>query len=180
MDHNEEFLREASTVIVDQKLCVQKFNTSSFKVDSSHFQKFICTFGPGNIDSEGNIIDYGERVTNETTMQTTITWPWPWPWIPPEDIDVSTERSTWYWTPEYYEEPEDEKSEESTLPWPWPWLPPDSISTERSAWSKPTTVSHQPEYYEEPELYKDPVPQADRRARIEPNQDDYYYDYVTR
>lgn len=141
MDHNEEFLREASTVIVDQEICVHKFNTSKFIVDRRYFQKFICTYGLGNIDSEGNIIDYGELVTDCANETETVT-----------DSPPLTRAGL----------------EPKLEPTPGP-----------ISWSGPAA-----EFYEEPtpqpELYPWSEPELDRRAKIETNQYDYYYDSVTR
>lgn len=54
MDHNEEFLREASTIIVNNTVCQEKFSTDLFdEINSNEY--FICTTGNGSIDSEGII-----------------------------------------------------------------------------------------------------------------------------
>lgn len=52
MDHNEEFLREASTMIANISVC-QKVFFENFTNYEDLNVKFICTMGQGSIDSDG-------------------------------------------------------------------------------------------------------------------------------
>lgn len=56
MDHNEEFLREASTVIVNNTVCQKSFYHLINETRLN--EKFICTMGKGAVDSEGITIIY--------------------------------------------------------------------------------------------------------------------------
>ncbi|XP_026322940.1 uncharacterized protein LOC113232431 [Hyposmocoma kahamanoa] len=81
MDHNEEFLREASTVIVSNTVCQKNFYHLINETGLN--EKFICTMGKGAVDSEGNLLEYDELLmgcsindnnstTDITTLNTTI------------------------------------------------------------------------------------------------------------
>lgn len=52
MDHNAEFLREASTLITNTSVCEEVFFEGGINEKDS-YDKFICTAGQGSIDSEG-------------------------------------------------------------------------------------------------------------------------------
>lgn len=52
MDHNEEFLREASTMIANISVCQKVFFENLTNYEDLNV-KFICTMGQGSIDSDG-------------------------------------------------------------------------------------------------------------------------------
>ncbi|XP_026323153.1 uncharacterized protein LOC113232599 [Hyposmocoma kahamanoa] len=157
MDHNEEFLREASMLIANYKLCENKFHSTAMHVDKDiiDFYKLICTYGAGNIDSEGNVIDYGELATecmdDETTTGTETVLP-----------DTTTKPVLRHLTRGLNLYPKLEpRPELKPHPDPLKWSERDSAT----------------EAYLEPETM--PWPEQDKGAKTRSKQYDYY-DYITK